>query len=274
MKKLIIHLISDYSGQTVKYACKSALAQFDNIETKKYYWPLIRNQKLLEEVFEKIKSKPSIVLYTISNPTLRDMLENFCKDLKIPSISVIGNIVKEISSFLGVGTEDFLEKKYRFDENYFTKIDAIDYTLRHDDGQSLNDLEEADVILVGPSRTSKTPTSVYLSYNGFKTANIPHIHNTQLPKCLDELKNPLILGLIINPIRLLEIRETRMNLLNISESTNYTDMNIVKTECLEIKRICNERNWPVIDVSRKSIEETTAMIMKIYYDFKRRKSIE
>jgi regulator of PEP synthase PpsR (kinase-PPPase family) len=142
---------------------------------------------------------------------------------------------------------------------------AIDYALRHDDGQMVNDLECADIILIGPSRTSKTPTSLYLACNGFKTANIPYVQGCILPNNLIELTKPLIIGLVISPTRLVEIRETRMMLLQINNDTNYTDLNIIKDECLQIKRICEKHKWQVIDVSRRSIEETAALISKIYY---------
>lgn len=269
MKNLIVHLVSDSSGQTVKHAARSALAQFGEIESKKYNWHLIRNKELLNEVLSKIKKKPGVVLYTISNQELRDVLKKFCRDLKVPCISVIGKIVKEISAFLGVGVGDSLGLNHKFDESYFDKVDAIDYTLRHDDGQMVNELDEADIILIGPSRTSKTPTSVYLAYNGFKTANVPYVYGCVFPDYLEKLMNPLIVGLVINPARLIEIRETRMNLLQVSEHVNYTEPKIVQEECLQIKRICQKMEWPVIDVSRRSIEETAAIVMKLYYDRKK-----
>lgn len=266
MAKLIVHLVSDSSGQTVKHAAKTALSQFSEIESKQYNWPLIRNKELLDEVLNKIKKKPGIVLYTISNAALREILKKFCRNLKLPCISVVGKIVKEISTYLGIGAEEGIGLAHKFDESYFDKVDAIDYTLRHDDGQLINELDEADIILVGPSRTSKTPTSVYLAYNGFKTANVPYVHGCPFPDYLETLTHPLIVGLVINPSILIEIRETRMNLLQVAEKTNYTDLKIVQEECLQIKRICQQREWSTIDVSRRSIEETAAVVMKFYYD--------
>lgn len=269
MKKLIFHLISDSSGQTVKHAARSALLQFAEIKSKQYNWPLVRNKKLLEEVLGKIKNKPGVVLYTISNTELREKLKRFCRNLKVPCISVIGKIVKEISAYLGVGAEEAIGFSNKFDESYFDKVDAIDYALRHDDGQMASDLEDADIILIGPSRTSKTPTSVYLAYNGFKTANVPYVYGCVFPDYLEKLSHPLIIGLIINPARLIEIRETRMNLLQIPDGTNYTDPKIVQEECLQVRRICQKNNWSVIDVSRRSIEEIAAVVTKFYYDRKK-----
>lgn len=271
MKKLIVHLVSDASGQTVKHAAKTALSQFAEIEVKEYSWPLIRNRELLEEVLSKISTKPGVVLYTISKPDLREALNKFCKDLKIPCISVVGRIVKEISAFIGVGFEDSLNNSNKFDSSYFDKVDAIDYMLRHDDGQMVNDLGDADIILIGPSRTSKTPTSVYLAYNGFKTANVPFVYGCPFPQGLEKLTHTLIIGLVISPARLIEIRETRMNLLLMPEHTSYTDPKIVQEECLQVKRLCEQNKWLVIDVSRKSIEESAALVMKYYYERKKGK---
>lgn len=268
MKKVIIHLVSDCSGQTVKHAAKSSLAQFIDIESKEYHWSLIRNERALNEVLAKIKKKPGITLYTMSNPELRDILRKFCRDLKIPCISIIGRVIKEISTFLGVNVEDSLSYNYRFDESYFDKVEAIDYTLRHDDGQLANELTKSDIILIGPSRTSKTPTSVYLAYNGFKTANVPYIYGCPFPDHLHSI-NALIVGLVISPARLIEIRKTRLNALQVVENSSYTDIKIVQEECLQVRRICRQYGWPVIDVSRRSIEETAAAVMKFYYDRKK-----
>ncbi|WP_341763629.1 pyruvate, water dikinase regulatory protein [Candidatus Tisiphia endosymbiont of Beris chalybata] len=269
MKKLIIHLVSESAIQTVKHVANTALLQFNKVESKLYHWPLIRNRTLLREVLNKIKSKPGVVLYAISNPELRKELSKFCYSLKIPCISVVGKIVKEISVFLGIEIEGNLGYDQEFDESYFDKIHAIDYTFRHDDGQMVNELDEADIILIGPSRTSKTPTSVYLAYNGFKTANVPYIHGYPFLELFDKITIPLVVGLIINPIRLIEIRETRLNSLQVTEDTNYTNYRIVQEECMQVRLICEQKGWAVIDVTRRSIEETAALIMKIYYDQKK-----
>ena len=200
MKKLVVHLVSESSGQTVKYAAKTALAKFSDIEVKKYHWPMTRNEDLLNEALKKISQKPGIVLYTISNDTLKDKLKRFCLDSKMPCISVVSKIVNEISDYLGVSTDDNIGFKNKFDETYFDKIEAIEYSLKHDDGQILEDLDEADIILIGPSRTSKTPTSVYLAYNGFKTANIPFVGGSEFPSVLKLLRKPIIFGFVINSL--------------------------------------------------------------------------
>ena len=269
MKKLTIHLVSESSGQTVKHAANTALSKFSDIEVKKYHWPMTRNIKMLEDVFEKVKRKPGIILYTVSDKNLRDALKKFCFELKIPCISVVSTIVKEISKYIGSQADSGIGYVNKFDKTYFDKVDAIEYSLRHDDGQALDDLEEADIILIGQSRTSKTPTSVYLAYNGFKTANIPLVHGCPFPDFLPKMNHPVILGLTINTNRLIGIRESRMNLLQVQEASNYTDIKIIQDECRQVKRLCSANNWKMIDVSMRSIEETAAIIMKIYYGHKK-----
>lgn len=268
MKSLIAHLISDASGQTVKYASNTALARFSNLQFKKYHWPMIKNINMLNDLLSEIEANPGVVIYTISDAQMRDSLKAFCLKRKIPCISVIGKLVKEIAQYVGVRADEDAGYSNKFDDDYFDKVEAIDFAIRHDDGKMIDDLSEADIILIGPSRTSKTPTSVFLAYNGFKTANIPCIHNCPFPEHLDKLNGPIIFGLVINPSRLIEIRENRISLMQLNSRVNndYTDMNIVHEECKKIKRICSLNNWQVIDVSCRSIEETSAIIIKSYYE--------
>lgn len=272
MKNLKIHMISESSGQTVKHAANTALAKFSGIDVEKYYWLMTRNITMLESVFEKIKKKPGIILYTISDDKLSESLKKFALENKMPCISVVSGIIKEISKYIGIGADIGVGYTKKFDEKYFDKVEAIDYSLRHDDGQNLDGLEGADIILIGPSRTSKTPTSVYLAYNGFKTANIPFVYGCPFPDFLSTLKNPVIVGLVINPSRLIEIRENRINLLQLNENSDYTNIKIIQEECKYIKKICSENNWKIIDVSMRSIEESAAMIMKNFFEHKKRKT--
>lgn len=273
MKKLVLHLISDSSGQTVAHAASTAIAKFGDVQVKKYHWPMTNSEDLLNQVFAKIEHKPGVILYTISNDSLCDKLKKFCLKNKLPCVSVVSKIVNEISDYLGVRANENIGFSNKFDETYFDKVEAIEYTLKHDDGQILEDLDEADIILIGPSRTSKTPTSVYLAYNGFKTANIPYVHGMQFPASLSFLKKPIIFGLTINPARLIEIRESRMHFLQVKDDLEYTDIKVVQEECREIRKICLDNNWQIIDVSRRSIEETAAMIMKYYYEHKKGSNI-
>lgn len=271
MKNLTMHLISESSGQSVRHASNTALAKFSHVNVKKYHWPMTRNIEMLETVLQKIKVKPGVILYTISDAKIRKKLKEFSFKQKLPCISVVSHIVKEIAEYIDQRADAAIEYNRKFDESYFDKVEAIDFSLNHDDGQRLSDLEAADIILIGPSRTSKTPTSVYLSYNGFKTANVPLIDGCSFPDILPNLKKPVIFGLTINPARLAEIRESRMHLLNISETTNYTALETIRQECRQLKKICVENNWQIIDVSMRSIEETAAIIMKAYYEHKKHK---
>lgn len=268
MKSLIVHLVSESSGQTVKYAANTALSKFSDIEVKKYHWPMVRSISMVDEIFEKIKQKPGVILYTISDENLRKHLKKRCFELKIPCISVVSTIVKVISEYIGSQASSGFAHKNKFDEDYLDKLEAIDYTLRHDDGQSLETVDEADIILIGPSRTSKTPTSVYLGYNGFKTANIPFVYGCQFPEFVHS--KSMVFGLTINPSRLIDIRESRMNLLQVQETSDYTDIKVIQEECRQVKKICSDKGWKTVDVSMRSIEETAAIIMKAYYENKKR----
>jgi regulator of PEP synthase PpsR (kinase-PPPase family) len=270
-KKLVIHLISERSGQSVRHISDTVLAKFSKIDVKRYYWPMIKNEKMLEDALDSIRKKPGMVLYTIANSALRKILKKNCYELKIPCISAVSRIVQEISDYVGI-TADEISVDNKFDDKYFSKVDAIDYTLKHDDGKTYEDLESADIILIGASRTSKTPTSIYLAYNGFKTANIPYIYNFPFPTEIENLKNPIIFGLLINPSRLIEIRENRVNLLNMKDIQNYTDIEIIQEESRQVKSLCMKNSWKIIDVSMKSIEETAAIIMREFYAYKIRKS--
>ena len=264
MKTIIVHLISEVSGQTVKHAADTALSKFSGIEVKKYHWPMVKSVSTLDGIIETIKQKPGIVLYTISNDELRKNLKKVCYELKLPCISVVSKIVQEIEDYAGVEADDVAFRN-KFDEDYFEKVEAIDYTLRHDDGQFLSGVEEADIVLFGPSRASKTPTSIYLAYNGFKVANIPYVNQELFPEQVIYLKKPIVFGLLINPSRLIEIRENRMKALNSNSYTDYTDIKKVQEECRSVRQLCAQNSWKVIDVSSRSIEETAAIIMRDYY---------
>lgn len=273
MTELVLHLISESSGQTVKFAAKTALFQFNNLNVKKYHWPMIQNEEMLNDAFIKLEKKPGIVLYTISNNNLRNKLKDFCDKRKLPCISVVNEVVEAISNYIDVDIKTNDNRLInKFDESYFDKLDAIEYTLKHDDGQLIDEVNDADILLIGPSRTSKTPTSVYLAYNGFKTSNIPYVHDIPFPEFLNNVNIPMVCGLVINPSRLIEIRESRMNLLQIKEKANYTDIKIIQEECRAVKRLCMQNDWDIIDVSNKSIEETAAIIMKLYYERKKKSS--
>lgn len=269
MKQFNLHLISDSSGQTAQNVSKAALMQFSDVKANKYIWPMIRYQTQLEEVFIGLEKNPGIVLYTIADRNIRNQLKQFCLQKRIPCISIIGKLIKEMTAYIGVSSDSEIIDHHIMDEDYFEKVNAIDFALRHDDGQSTNNLNEADIILVGASRTSKSPTCVYLSYNGYKAANVPFIYGQALPDNLFTLTKPLIVGLTINPERLVEIRQNRIMSLNQDNRSSYVDFNKVQEECAYAKRLFGQNSWPVIDVTHRSIEETSACIIKIYCERKR-----
>lgn len=271
MRNLVIHLISDSSGQDVKYVTRSALSRFNNINVKKYYWTMIHNEDLLKKVLFKLKKRQGIVIYTIHDEHIRNALKNACLEMNIPCISPIRQIIGEISKFIDIkpNVELNLDYNKKFNDSYFDKVEAIEYALKHDDGKMVQGIIDSDIILFGASRTSKTPTSIYLAYNGFKTANVPYVYGLPIPEILNQMRNKLVVGLVINPSILIEIREARMKLLGLHEDINYTDINIIQKECSNVKRICNENSWSIVDISMRSIEETSALIMQMYYEHKK-----
>jgi regulator of PEP synthase PpsR (kinase-PPPase family) len=262
MKKFNLHLVSDSTGETVNSVARAALVQFEDIEAEEFTWTLVRTQTQLDKVIEGIKESPGVVMYTLVDAGLRDALKMECAKRGLPCIAVLANTVAELSAYLGMETHALVGKQHQLDEDYFSRVDAINYSLAHDDGQGHWDLEEADIVLLGVSRTSKSPTCVYLAYKGYKAANIPLVPGVALPPSLEELKKPLIVGLTINPDRLQEIRKTRLQSLNHEKDMNYVDMEILQNEVAEARKLFNKYKWPVIDVTKRSVEETAATIIQ------------
>jgi len=262
MKKFNLHMVSDSTGETVSSVARAALAHFDDVEPEEFSWTLVRTKSQMERVIEAIKENPGAVMYTLVDNQLRDMLKMECARRGLPCIAVISTVVSELSSFLGLETHASPGKQHELNEDYFTRVDAISYALAHDDGQAHWDIEEADIVIVGVSRTSKSPTCVYLAYKGYKAANVPFVLGCPLPPSLETLKKPLIVGLTISPDRLQQIRKTRLQSLKHEEDTNYVDMELMQQEIAESRKLFNQYKWPVIDVTRRSVEETAATIVQ------------
>ena len=262
MQKLNLHLISDYSGQTVRSVAQAVQYRFHNIEIKEYFWPLVKDKEILMQSLEKIQKFPGIILYTITNEHLRSILKKQCRIHSMPCISAVGRIVREIASHIGDDKVKGENSDEKFDDEYFDKISSIEYTLKHDDGQNIESIDDADIIILGASRTSKTPTSFYLANNGYKVANIPYVASVGFPEKLSILKKPLLVGLLVDYERLVHIRENRMDYMNLQKDTHYTDLIEVREECRIINAIFRKLNVVVIDVTRLSIEETSALIIK------------
>lgn len=264
-KKVIhIHLISDSTGETVSSISRSVMSQFEAVEAEEHIWSLIRTKGQVERVIEGIKESPGIVMYTILDNKLQEILHESCRKLKLPCIPVLARVTREVSSYIGVEAKAVPGRQHELDEEYFKRVEAINFTLAHDDGQNVEEFDEADIVLIGVSRTSKTPTCVYLSYRGMNVANIPYVMGVPLPDNLFMLKKPLVVGLVITPERLLQIRKSRLVSLNERRETNYIDLEYIKEEIADAKKLFLKYKWPVIDVTRKSVEETTAKIMQLY----------
>ncbi len=261
-----IHLISDSTGETVNSIMRSAMSQFDNIDYEEHTWSLVRTPGQMQRVCEEISESPGPVLYTVIDRDLQAMLIKHCRKLRIPCIPVLNKVIKEFSSYFGVEAKYQTGKQYELDEEYFQKVDAIHYTLAHDDGAETDTLEEADIVLVGASRTSKTPTCVYLAYRGLNAANVPFVNGVDLPETLFKLEKPLVVGLYIQPERLGQIRKSRLTSLNEQANTDYVDLDKINEEIRQSRRIFTSQAWPVLDVTRRSVEETSAQIMQLYSD--------
>ena len=262
-----IHLISDSTGETVNSVMRSVMSQFEKIEVEEHTWSLVRTEGQMQRVMEGINLNPGPVLYTIINNDMQDNLIKFCRKKRLPCIPVLSKITKELSSYFGVEAKAKPGRQYELDEEYFSKVDAIHFSLAHDDGQEIETIEEADIILIGVSRTSKTPTCVYLSYKGLNAANIPYVKGIDLPEKLFDLKDVFIVGLTIQPDRLGQIRKSRLISLHEENETSYVDMEEIIEEIRESRKLFTKMRWPVIDVTRKSVEETSANILQLYQKF-------
>lgn len=264
IKTFHLHLVSDSTGETVGTLSRACLVQFDTIEAIDHLWPMVRTKEQVQEVLKGIREDPGFVLYTVVNKDVRDTLEDGCRKLQVPCIAVLDPIVAKLGAHLDAEVHAMPGRQHVMDAEYFSRIEAMHFVLSHDDGQLTRDLDQADVVLMGVSRTSKTPTSIYLANRGLKTANIPIVPGCALPDELFTATHPLIVGLTKEPKRLVEIRRQRLKLLDQDEGTDYVDLEKVSQEINDARRLYTKNNWPVINVSRKSIEETAATIIQLY----------
>ncbi len=259
-----LHLVSDASGETLTTMAKAAVVQLAGAKPNRHMHPLVRNPKQLTTVLQSIELSPGIVLYTLMNPTLAELLESRCAELAVPCVAVLKPVLQAFEEYLKMPSRAVVAGQHTLDAEYFRRIEAMNYTLSHDDSQSSENLEKADIVLVGASRTSKTPTSIYLANRGYKTANIPLVPNIPIPLGLQNLKAPFVVGLVASPERLAEIRRNRLLALNSTTFDDYIDTDAIKDEIAFTKRLCAQNRWQVIDVTRKSIEETAATIISLY----------
>ncbi len=261
-----IYLISDSTGETLERIFLALKAQFKNIEYKIHSFSFTRTENQILKILEDAQTKNnSIILYTIVDNNLAKYLANTSGDKKIPCFGVLGNLILNFSKILNQKASHEPSGQHILNEEYYDRIEAIQFTMNHDDGNLLNDIDKSDIILVGVSRTSKTPTSIYLANKGFRTSNIPLVNENSLPEKLK--KDPhftCVVGLSTEAERLADLRKNRMNSLKEKENTEYTNLDNIKDEVLKAKKTFQKYKWPVIDVTRKSVEETAASIIKIH----------
>ena len=259
-----VHLVSDSTGETLSTLLKATTARFEAAKPLEHVASLVRSHVQLDKVLTRIEQAPGLVMYTIVDASMRRRLEVKCAELQVPAIPVLDPLLNAFADYLGLEQTMRTGGQYELDEDYFRRIAAIDYTLAHDDGQMTWDLESADVVLVGVSRTSKTPTCMYLANRGIKAANVPLVPTSEPPPELDGLRAPLVVGLTASPDRLSSIRSSRLtNLAANQDAESYTDAAAVRGEVQKAKRYFAKNQWPVIDVTKRSVEETAAKILTL-----------
>ncbi|MFC0633699.1 pyruvate, water dikinase regulatory protein [Brevundimonas balnearis] len=259
-----VHLVSDSTGETLNAMAKAVVARFDGVIPIEHIYALVRSRKQLDRVLEEISASPGVVLHTIVDKELRAALEDGCRALDMPQIGALDPLVGALSRYLGAALSTRVGAQHALDHDYFNRISALDFAMAHDDGQgTAEELERADVVLCGVSRTSKTPTCIYLAHRGIRAANVPLIPGQEDGERLTHLKNPLVIGLTVSPDRLVQIRRNRLDSLNADRSSAYVDHDLVREETVKARRAFERRGWPVIDVTRRSVEETAAAIVNL-----------
>jgi regulator of PEP synthase PpsR (kinase-PPPase family) len=263
VNRIHLHLLSDSTGETLEMIAKAALAQFDDAEVIRHFWPMVRSQQHLERILADIAANPGLVLFTLVNQEIRSRLEEQCNTLGLPAVSALDAVLDALEQTLGQEAKARPGRQHLMDAAYFARVEAIQFTIAHDDGVSWENWEEADIVLAGVSRTSKTPTSIYLANRGYKTANIPIVVESPPPPALFGLRHPLVVGLTTAPERLIQVRRNRLLSLNQAPDTSYVDQERVAREVQFARRMFADNGWPVIDVTRRSIEETAAAVINL-----------
>ena len=259
-----LHLVSDATGETVTSVARACMVQFEGVHAIQHNWWLVRTQGQVERVITGIEEHPGIVRFTLVDAGVRGVLEEACRRLKIPHISLLDPVMATLANFLQVEMKATPGMQYQLDAEYFARIDAMQFTLAHDDGALMEEVEAADIVLVGVSRTSKTPTSMYLANRGLKTANYPLVPGVPLPPELEAATRPLVVGLTKDPKSLTDIRRARLRYLNQEEESAYAQYEQVREEVQNARRLFSRHGWPVVDVTRRSIEEASAAIVQLY----------
>jgi regulator of PEP synthase PpsR (kinase-PPPase family) len=262
-KKFHIHLVSDSTGETLNALANAALAQFENVDVQVHFYALVRTEHQLSRALDHITIAPGLVFFTLANPILREKLTARCDAMLMECVDILEGPVGALRQFLGSEETHRVGRQHQVDQRYLERIDILNFTIAHDDGQSLDSIGEAEVILTGASRTSKTPTCVYLAIRGVKAANVPLVPHMPPPQALLEAKKPLIVGLWVSPDRLVQVRRNRLSTMGETRSTDYVDLDTVREEINVTRRLFEQHDWPTLDVSRRSIEETAAAVMNL-----------
>lgn len=259
-----VHLVSDSTGETLVAMMKASTAQFKSATALEHLHALVRSEAQMQQTLEMIEAKPGVVLYTLVNPERRAALEEFCRSRNIPAVSILDTTLSMLGRYLGASVSDEVGAQRNLDAAYYSRIEALDFSMAHDDGQSVEGLADADIVLLGVSRTSKTPTCMYLANRGYKAGNIPLVPGAPLPTILDDMKKPFIVGLVASPTRIIQIRQQRLMGLKQEGKTDYIDEDRVRQEMRDARRMFGRKGYKVIDVTRRSIEETAARIITLY----------
>ena len=260
-----LHLLSDSTGETLESIAKAALAQFDDAEhVVKHFWPMVRSESHLDRILTDVAANPGLVLFTLVSRDTRRKLETRCRALGLPAIAALDAVSDAMSNMFGQEAKARPGRQHVMDAAYFARVAAIQFTIAHDDGINAQNWEEADIVLAGVSRTSKTPTSIYLANRGYKTANIPIVPESPPPPNLFQLKHPMIIGLVTSAERLIQVRRNRLLSLNQLPDTDYVDEEKVRAEVAHARRMFADNGWPVLDVTRRSIEESAAAIINLF----------
>ena len=259
-----LHLVSDATGETLIAISRAAAAQYQGTTSIEHVYPLVRSRAQLEKIIVEIQAEPGIVLFTLVDKELAQRLTAGCRDAGAPCLSVLHPILDLFQSYIGAASTPRAGAQHMLNADYFRRIDALNFTMMHDDGQQPENLENADVVLMGVSRTSKTPTSIYLANRGIKTANVPLVPDVPLPANVLALRRPLVVGLFASPERIVQIRQNRLLALNADYETPYVNRVSVAEEIAQSRRLFEQHGWPTIDVSRRSIEETAAEILNLH----------
>jgi regulator of PEP synthase PpsR (kinase-PPPase family) len=263
-QRLHLHLLSDSTGETLDMIAKAALAQFESADVVRHFWPMVRSQQHLDRIMTEIATNPGLVIFTLVSTEIRERLETRCATLGLRSISALDTVTDALETLLGQEAKGRPGRQHIMDEAYFHRVDAIQFTIAHDDGIGWENWEQADIILAGVSRSSKTPTSIYLANRGYRVANIPIVVESPPPPSLFAVRRPMVVGLTTSTERLIQVRRNRLLSLNQAPETNYVDTDHVTREVQFARRMFADNGWPVIDVSRRSIEETAAAVINLY----------